>query len=256
MSNVRPPALLELFDLARAQVRRETPGRHVMNDPGVYGYIAAFEAVLSRGVGAIEGSFDLLENLGPGVNWAHAGDDEQHRWFRVLTATIGLYLRGGVFILATHELLVSLLVDGVALELPPRSGRSTALCDALVRLCREFPALLADPREGAAFILGELILLGARGGDDAEVVARCAELERIVGECEEYYLPGDDWRPNPWFAKTNVCPWGWWSATELHPVWIGLVAEHFPEAPEAARIIKMRLLADGARWADKRRRLS
>lgn len=250
MANVQPPALLELLDLARAQVRRETLGHHVMNDPGVYGYIAAFEAVLRRGVRAVEASFDLVENLGPGMNWTDAGADEQQRWFRILTATIGLYLRGEAFILETQQLLVSLLVDGIALGRPP------AICDALGRLCREFPALLADPREGAAFVLGELILLGARGGEDEVVVARCAELERISGECEAYYLPGDDWRPNPWFAKANECPWGWWSDTQLHPVWFALVAEHFPEAPEAARMFKMRLLADGARWANKRRRLS
>lgn len=247
---VQPPALRELLDLARAQVRRETPGQHVMNDPGVYGYIAAFEAVLARGVEAIEASFDLVENLGVGVNWVHAGADEQARWFRVLTATIGLVLRGEGFILATHELLASLLVDGLALARP-------AIDDALVRLCREFPPLLADPREGAAFMLGELILLGARGrGDADEVVARCAELERIADACEPYYLPGTDWQPNPWFVEANLCPWGWWSATALHPVWFGLVTEHLPEAPEAARRFKARVVADGARWANKRRRLS
>lgn len=207
MTKVHPPALFELLDLARRQVRRETLQRHVMSDPGTGDYIAAFEAVLSRGARAIEPSFELIENVGRGVNWRHA-PDEGFRWFRVLTSAVGLFLRGESLVLPTHQTLVTLLVDGLALDPPGQPGRSLGICDALARLCRELPPRLADPREGAFFLLGELLLLGARGTDaDPEAVAaRCAALDRIAAACEEYYLPGDDWDPNPWFAASSSVP--------------------------------------------------
>jgi hypothetical protein len=256
MTKAQPPVLLELLDLVRPQIRRETLSRHVMSDPGTGDYIAAFEAVLRRGAQAIEASFDLIENLGPGVNWQHARDDD-FRWFRLLTATIGLFLRGESFVLPTHQLLVSLLVDGLALDRPERPG-SPHPGAALIRLCREFPPHLEDPREGAAFLLGELILLGARGTEATveDVVERCAALERVAAACEQYYLPGDEWEPNPWFAASALGPWGWARETQLHAVWVGLVADHFPTEPAAARAMKQRLVEDGARWAAKRRRLS
>jgi hypothetical protein len=113
-----PPALYDLLDLARVRVRRETVFHHVLQDPGTGGYVAALEAVLHRGAGAIEASFDLVESLGS--------------------------------------------------------------------------------------------------------------------------APG---------------PSGWAPRSSLHPEWIGLVAEHFPDEPAAARTLKQRLLAEGARWATKPRRL-
>ena len=252
MPIVHPPALHALLDLARTRVRRATIVEHVLQDPGTGGYVAALAAVIDRGAAAIEASFDLVESLGPGANWGHVADDE-FRWFRVLTATTALFLRGGSFILETHQLLASLLVDAIALG----SGRAREPRDALLRLCREFPPLLEDPREGGLFMLGELILLGAGGeAADAELVAaRCAAVERITADCAEYYLPGDDWQPNPWFASSAPAPWGWTSRSELHPVWFGLIAEHFPGAPAAARTLQQRLLAEGARWASRPRRL-
>lgn len=257
MTELHPPALVDLLDVARSNVGGETVRRHVMSDPGTGAYIAAFEAVLARGVEAIEPSFDLIENLGRGVNWRHAADDA-FRWFRTLTATVGLFLRGQSMVLPTHQLLASLLVDGLALDRPDRAARSPGLRDALLRVCRELPPLLEDPREGAAFLLGEIILLGARGSAaDLEIVAaRCAALERIAAGCEEYYLPDRDWEPNPWHAASALGPWGWATETELHPVWVALVQDHAPTEPASARALRERLVADGARWAGKRRRLS
>lgn len=258
VTTAHPSSLLELLDLARAQVRPETVRHHVMHDPGTGGYIAAFSEVLRRGLPAIEPSFDLVENLGGGVNWLPAGNDSDYRWFRVLTATIALILRDEAFVRPTHQPLASLLVDAVGLGPPPRSRRTPSLREVLLRLCREFPPLLADPREGAAFVLGELILLGLqwRDADPAVIVARCAELERISGECEAEALPGDEWRPNPYHARSTLGPWGWATETTLHPVWVELVAQHFPAEPAPARVLKQRILADGAKWANKPRRLS
>ena len=108
-------------------------------------------------------------------------------------------------------------------------------------------------------MLGELLLLGARRTDlDADVVvARCVALEGIAAACEEsYYLAGDEWQPNPWHAASALGPWGWARETRLHPIWVGLVSDHFPIEPATARALRQRLVEDGAAWASKRRRLS
>lgn len=124
----------------------------------------------------------------------------------------------------------------------------------------ELPPRLVDPREAALFVLAELILHGTRWRDaDRDVVlALCADLERISHECEKEgeLLPDGEWFASPYRARSTLGPWGWSSDGELHPVWLDLVAQHFPTEPEQARLLRLRILADGAKWAKKPRRLS
>ena len=251
-SYAHPKALTELLELVRVRVRADSLGGYVLNDPGGACYEAALARVLRGGAAAIEPDFDLLESLGPGVNWRHAEDDEL-RWFRMLTSCISLVLRGCGLVFPPHLALATLLVDYFALA-DSQSHGHREVGAALGRLCEEFPPLLPDPREGAFFVLGGVLLMADSAGSDA-VADGISALERVEAQCEDYYSSGESWEPNPWFDASGLLLWGWVDDTRLHPEWFVLVDERFPRSDRTARAYAQRLLDAGSKWRRGRLRL-
>jgi hypothetical protein len=239
-----PPAKIDprfiaarrLLDLARRKVTPEDVRSYVPSDPGYYGYVSAFEAILRDGEAAITRDFDVVETVNL-TRWGTAErDDLAFRWFRVLTCAVDILLDDPD---APHYRLVTLLVDVLALA---EARDRDAPMELLPAICREIGASEWNTAARIVFCrLAELLLASAVPTSAAAIEALCAEVE-TTGERLHY-------------VSSDRFIWGCTFFDQLHPDWVHLVATRFPVEPPAAAALRARLLHDGARWAKKPRTL-
>jgi hypothetical protein len=239
-------AARHLFARARRKVTPEHVRRYVPNDPGYPGYVTAFEALLREGEAALSDDFDTLETVNL-TRWTPApAGDAAFRWFRLLTCAVDLLLDDPN---TPHYRLGALLVDAFALA---AAGDADAPTGLLREICREVDG---RGRRAGQFLfckVGELLTAGVGPPSAGATEALCAELEAADRRLHEWYVDGE---PNPCFVKSEKMLWGGTAFEQLHPDWVRLVAERFPEAPAAAAALKARLLRDGASWAKAPRTL-
>lgn len=250
----------QLIALLRLRLDRRTLGHHVMPDPGIPGYVAALDRVLTHGTKAIEPCFDITENIGWGVNWVHARSDA-FRWFRVLTSTIAIYLAElHDTVVPSHQGMAILMLDSLALDRSRRLGLREKACE----LARALPPTLEAPRDQVFCLLAELRLMSHASATDEQRAA--AIVDAIESLHEEAQEPGclvdDQWEPNVWYTGSPEFVWGLVDGcglrpreTELLPVWIELLRSWSPTAPRI-EAFRQRLLDEGRKWSSKPRRLS
>jgi hypothetical protein len=240
----------ELLARARGRVTPADVARYVPNDPGCFEYLAAFEAILHRGEAALSREFAVTETIAL-TRWGDAPtevDPTRFRWFRVLTCATEVLLDDSEW---PHYGLAALLVDSFALEEAGVDAEPTDLLSAVAREVAAHPLRYFRPDEHAFCVLAELLLAGVDHLDHAGIEALCAALEVRYRRWWEFR--GAYWADPPHPEKSL---WRLTGYSQLHSVWLDLVATRFPVEPPVAAAMKQRLLTDGARWIHGRRVLS
>src|SRR5512135_2152676 len=134
------PSIGAVLDRARTCLANEDLPHLVMNDPGYFEYVAAYERVLAGGTSELLRddrhllrSFEIEENLL--LSHSNASASPRHRWFSILTAAIELLSwngRDAARARPASRSLCHLATDGFALR---DAGDARAPLDLLPALC-------------------------------------------------------------------------------------------------------------------------
>jgi hypothetical protein len=244
-------AVAGLLDLARQHVPEQELLSLLVHDPGTGDYLIAYRRVLRGGLESLlevptDGvpliaSFDISENLEASHNWSEW--TPTRRWFSVLTGCIELLsLHHFVPFSAT---LARLLVDCFVLQ---AGGTEPCPCELLRPILREVQ-LTADLHQRALATVAEL-LLGTQWPTDIET--GCLALNALHAQFQMW--GNEDGQRNYYYANRPEFIWGAVLKRQQLPTWVALVVEHFPSQPEAAKLVRERLIQEGNAWLQSTRR--
>ncbi len=239
-------AIDSLFERCRLIVGDEDVKRYAPNDPGVFTYVATYQAILRGDDGALEHAFVLSDTY----RWCRASQrlhSMRFRWFRLLTNSIDLLTGWSIShrsMVAAPECLASILLDAFALA---QANDKRLPRHLFVPICREVRHQFskADRAYRAFGFLSELLALQLDPAQLALQEELCVMLESAMVQVALFSR-----------AKRKVASlWNNPDSNRLQLVWLNLIERHFPTDSAIARELRARLLEQLAEWQGQPRTL-